>query len=82
VGAINDPGALGALRAFEEAGRGADCPVMGHNGVVEARAELRRRGTSLIGTVAYFPERYGATVVKLAMALLAGGAVPPAARRG
>ncbi len=31
VGAINDPSALGALRAFQEAGRAACCAIMGQN---------------------------------------------------
>src|SRR5499427_2337484 len=31
VGAINDPSALGALRAFQEAGREENCAVMGQN---------------------------------------------------
>src|SRR3954454_7611579 len=31
VGAINDPSALGALRAFEEAGRSENCAVLGQN---------------------------------------------------
>src|SRR6266702_7912192 len=31
VGAINDPSALGALRAFQEAGRTECCAIMGHN---------------------------------------------------
>ena len=58
VGAINDPSALGALRAFQEAGRSDSCAVMGQNAAPEGRAELRQPGTRLIGSVAYFPERY------------------------
>ena len=59
VGAANDPSALGAVRAFEECGRGADCAVVGQNAEPEARAELRQPRTRLIGSVAYFPEKYG-----------------------
>lgn len=66
VAAINDPSALGALRAFEEAGLLNECAVFGQGGSVEARAELRRPGTHLIGTVAYFPENYGAELLTLA----------------
>ena len=40
VGAINDPSALGALRAFQEAGRSDACAVMGQNAAPEGRAEL------------------------------------------
>ncbi len=41
VGAANDPSALGALRAFEEAGRAGECAIVGQNAEPEARAELR-----------------------------------------
>ena len=37
VGAANDPSALGALRAFEEAGRARHCAVIGQNAEPEAR---------------------------------------------
>jgi ribose transport system substrate-binding protein len=78
VCASNDPSALGALRAFEEAGLSSTCAVMGQNAVAEAREELRRRGTRLIGTVAYFPERYGDELLPLALGLVAGKHTPPA----
>src|SRR2546426_10226447 len=41
VGAINDTSALGALRAFQEAGRSHCCVVMGQNASPEGRVELR-----------------------------------------
>ena len=78
VGAINDPSAIGALRAFQEAGREERCAVVGQNGSAEARAELRRQGSRLIGSVGYFPEQYGDGIVALALDILAGRAVPPA----
>lgn len=78
VGAINDPSALGALRAFEEAGRTDDCAIMGQNASPEGREELRQRGTRLIGSVAYFPEKYGPDLVTVALDLLSRRPVPPA----
>src|SRR5580765_1197856 len=51
VGAINDPSALGALRAFQEAGRTDSCAIMGQNASPEGRAELRQPGTRLVGSV-------------------------------
>lgn len=78
VGAVNDPSALGALRAFQEAGRTEDCVVMGQNASPEARAELREPNTRLIGSVAYFPERYGEGLVKLSLDILSQRQVPPA----
>jgi ribose transport system substrate-binding protein len=78
VAALNDPGALGALRAFEEAGRLEHCAVMGQNACAVARVELRRPATRLIGSVAYFPERYGEGIIPLALDILAGKPRPPA----
>ena len=60
VGAANDPSALGAVRAFQEAGRVATCAIVGQNAEPDARAELREERTPFIGSVAFFPERYGA----------------------
>jgi ribose transport system substrate-binding protein len=78
VGAANDPSALGALRAFEEAGRVSECAVVGQNGEPEARSELRVPRTRLIGSVAYFPEKYGEGVISLALDILSSKVVPPA----
>jgi ribose transport system substrate-binding protein len=78
VGAVNDAGALGALRAFQEAGRAADCVVVGQNASLEGRAELREPNTRFIGSVAYFPERYGDDLVHLAIDILNRKPVPPA----
>jgi len=78
VGAINDPSALGALRAFEEAGRAACCAIMSQNASPEGRAEMRQSGTRLMGSVGYFPEKYGAEIVKLALDILHHRPVPPA----
>jgi ribose transport system substrate-binding protein len=76
--AVNDPSALGVLRAFEEAGRSQLCAVMGQNAVREALEELRRPGTRLVGSVAYFPERYGDELIPLTLAILQKKHVPSA----
>ena len=78
VGAANDPSALGALRALEEAGRASECAIVGQNAEPEARAELRAPRTRLIGSVAYFPEKYGDGLIHLALEILARKPVPPA----
>jgi ribose transport system substrate-binding protein len=70
VGAINDMCALAALRAFEEAGAIQMCAAMGQNAIREARNELRRPRTRLVGSVAYFPERYGDHLISLALDIL------------
>jgi ribose transport system substrate-binding protein len=78
VGAINDPSALGALYAFKEAGRLAHCAVVGQNASPEARAEMRKQSSRLVGSVGYFPERYGDDLIPLAVAILNKENVYPA----
>ena len=78
VGAANDTSALGAARAFQEAGRASTCAIVGQNGEPDARAELREPRTPLIASVGYFPERYGDGLLKLAFDLLAHRQTPPA----
>ncbi len=74
----NDPMALGVIRAFEEAGRSRHCAVMSQNASLEARMELRRKSSPLVASVAYFPERYGDEVLRLAALILAGKTTSPA----
>jgi ribose transport system substrate-binding protein len=78
VGAINDVSGIGALRAFEEAGRADTCAVIGQNASPEGRAELREPNTRLVGSVAFFPERYGPDLVKVSLDILNKRPVPPA----
>jgi ribose transport system substrate-binding protein len=78
VGAANDPSALGAARAFQEASRDAHCAIAGQNAEPDARAELRDPRTSLVASVAYFPERYGDDLIRLALDILARRPAPPA----
>lgn len=78
AGTVNDMCALATLRAFEEAGLGQQVAVVGQNGTLEARKELRRRGTRLVGSVAYFPERYGEELIRLAVNILQKKPVPSA----
>ena len=78
LGTVNDPCALGALNAFEEAGWDDDYAIVGQGGAVEARHELRRPRSRLIGTVAFFPEKYGEAIMRIAFDLLENRAVPSA----
>jgi len=79
VAAANDPSALGAARAFEEAGRAGDCAIAGQNAEPDARAELRRPRTPLVASIGYFPEKYGDGLIRLALDILGRRPVPPAA---
>lgn len=76
IGAANDKWALAALRAFDEIGAAQMCAVVGQNASLNARAELRRANTRMVGTVAYFPERYGEELVALALSILQQRPVP------
>lgn len=76
--AMNDPNALGALEAFRAAGREEHCVVVGQGATRDAREALRKAESRLIGTVAYFPERYGEALIRLALDLLQKKNVPPA----
>lgn len=78
IGALNDPSCLGALYAFEEAGRESHCLAVGHNASIEARREMRRAGSRLVGSVGFFPERYGEAVISLALDQVKGKEIPPA----
>ncbi len=78
VAAANDPSALGATRAFQEAGRAGTCAIVGHNAEPDARAELREPRTPFVASVAFFPERYGDGVIKLAFDILGHRPAPPA----
>ena len=75
---INDFAVLGALRAFEETGRSRLCLAVGFGAIPAARRELRLPNTRLAGSVAFFPERYGESVLKLALDILHQRPVPPA----
>jgi ribose transport system substrate-binding protein len=70
VSAINDPSAVGALEGFKDCGRVEHCSVVGQNCSIEARLEMRKPNSRLIGSVAYFPERYGEQLIALALDIL------------
>lgn len=78
VTGINDYAVLGALRAFEEVGRSNMCLAVSHGGGPEARRELRLANSRLIAAVAFFPERYGESLVHLALDILNNRTILPA----
>lgn len=75
---MNDPNALGALAAFRSEASIDRCAVAGQGATIDARNELRKKKTQLIGSVAYFPERYGEALLRLALDLLRRKATPTA----
>jgi ribose transport system substrate-binding protein len=78
VSGFNDLSAVGAMEAVREAGREREVAIVGHNAAREGLAAIRRAGSCFIASVAFFPERYGAKLVRLAASMAAGEAVPPA----
>lgn len=75
---MNDYAVLGALRAFEEAGRSHQCFAVSHGGGPEARRELSLPNSRLVATIAYFPEKYGESLLQLALDVLNKRNTPPA----
>lgn len=78
VGAANDPAALGALDVIRGSRQTQLSAVVSQGASAEGRAELRRPGTRLIGSVAYFPESYGKGLVQLAAEVIEGRSTTPA----
>lgn len=76
--ALNDDGALGALQAFEKAGRLSQVVAVGQGLDGMGRAALRRSDYPFIGSTAYFPEHYGEGLLDTALRILRGEPVPPA----
>jgi len=75
---FNDRATIGALNAARQAGRESDVILLGQGADRSVREELRRPGSRLVGATAYWPERYGAKLVDIALRLLRGERVPPA----
>ena len=73
--AINDQSVTGMLRAVQQAGRQGDAIAVG-NGADEL--ETMAKEETLIASVAYFPERYGNSLIPLGLLFLAGRSPPPA----
>jgi ribose transport system substrate-binding protein len=75
---FNDDAAVGAISAARQAGREEDVVIVGQGADRIARKEIRRPGSRLIGSAAYWPERYGQKLIDVAQAILRGEPVPPA----
>jgi ABC-type sugar transport system substrate-binding protein len=84
VATIDDPTALAAKGAIERAGRMADCVIVSqgldhsiHGGANEKKEiDPNNRGSVILGSVAYYVDRYGYEVLPLAMKMLRGEQVP------
>ena len=85
VAAMDDASALAAKSAFESAGRLSDGAIVGqgvdrsvHGGLNERKEiDPSNRGSIVIGSVAFYVDRYGYEVLPIAMRMLRGEAVAP-----
>jgi ribose transport system substrate-binding protein len=75
---INDDAAIGALAAARQLSRESDVVMVGQGADRIARGEIGRPASRIIGSTAYWPERYGEKLIPLAVKILQGEAVPPA----
>ena len=75
---FNDDAAYGALSAAREAGREQDVVIVGQGADRIVRKELLRPDSRLIGSSAYWPERYGGKLIDVALGILRSDPVPPA----
>jgi ribose transport system substrate-binding protein len=75
---INDDAAIGALAAARKVGRENDVVIVGQGADRRARKEIRNPHSRLIGSTAFWPERYGQKLIEVALKVLKGEQVPPA----
>ncbi len=75
---FNDDAAWGAVQATRQLGREKDVAIVGQGADRLLRKELRRPDTPVIGSTAYWPEKYGEQVIPVALKILKGQVVPPA----
>lgn len=73
---MNDPSALGAVLAVEQAGKAEQIKVTGVDGSPEGVDELKREGSPFIGTATQNPAEMVVQAVKIAQDIAAGN--PPA----
>jgi ribose transport system substrate-binding protein len=66
------------LAAARELDRESDVVITGQGADRIARGEIRRPDSRIIGSTAYWAERYGEKLIPLAVKILQGEAVPPA----
>jgi ribose transport system substrate-binding protein len=78
IGCFNDPTAVGVLHAVRAAGREKDVVIVGQSATQEGREEIRNPHSRFIASIAYFPERYGDKLIRLARSILNRDPVPPA----
>jgi ribose transport system substrate-binding protein len=75
---FNDDAAFGAICAARELGREGDMVIVGQGADRIVRKEIRLPESCLVGSTAYWPEKYGEKLIEVALKILSGEPVPPA----
>jgi ribose transport system substrate-binding protein len=73
---INDDTAMGAIAAAEASGRADQVAVVAVGADEQARREMRKAKTPMVGSTASFPEKYGEKIIPLMLKMLKGEQVP------
>lgn len=77
IAAANDSSAAGALEAIRQAKREKQVIIVGQDCIPEALEEMRRPGSSWIGSVSHEASAYGPSLIQLGLSILRGTTVPP-----
>ena len=75
---FNDDAAFGAICAARELDREDDVVIVGQGADRIVRQEIRHPESRLVGSTAYWPDKYGAKLIQVAAKILNGEPVPPA----
>lgn len=77
IAALNDTSALGALDAVRELHRERHVAIVGQDAIEEALAEMKKKTSPFIGSVARDVASYGPSLVELGLSILKGETVAP-----
>ena len=78
ISSVTDPSAVGVAQICRELNRTSqNTAIAGQAATPASRAEMLNPHTCLIGSVGFFPEKYGEQIIPLVLKILAGEAVPP-----
>ncbi len=77
IATANDSSALGAVDAVRELKRDRHVAIVGQDCIAEAKAEMRKERSPLIGSISHEASTYGPSLIHLGLMLLRGQMVAP-----
>jgi ribose transport system substrate-binding protein len=77
IATANDSSALGAVDAVRELKRERHVAIVGQDCIAEAKAEMRKERSPLIGSISHEASTYGPSLIHLGLLLLRGQMVAP-----